>query len=296
MTIRYDAPCLICGENQWKPIYTGLIRTGKFGQLSENDHTVWECGACLAGFLPDVKMNYETSEYREMFDGASTAEEYFKHHDGEQGANLAEMAKLSDFEGLTLADIGCGAGSFLNRMLDKVGPTIAIEPYQSYHSILRENGHKVYSYPADALKDYEGKVDLAVSFAVIEHILNPFEFMQTIRKLLKPGGRLLLSTPNRDDWLISFLPGIYDCFFYRQAHNWYFNGLSLEKLGSLSGFSEIAIGYRHRFDLSNALLWIRDKRPTGLGKMPILESLDANFQDTLTSQGISDYIYAWFAL
>jgi SAM-dependent methyltransferase len=38
---------------------------------------------------------------------------------------------------------------------------------------------------------------MAVSFETIEHVANTHAFVQELRRVLKPGGRLVLSTPNR---------------------------------------------------------------------------------------------------
>jgi len=43
----------------------------------------------------------------------------------------------------------------------------------------------------------DNSFDFAVSFQVIEHIKADREFIREIHRVLKPGGKLLLSTPNR---------------------------------------------------------------------------------------------------
>ena len=110
--------------------------------------------------------------------------------------------------------------------------------------------------------------------------------------MLKPGGRLLLSTPNADDWLIAMLPGVYDRFFYRKAHRWYFNGESLSALAGNAGFEVAELRYKQRFDISNALHWLRDGRPTGLGRTPALAALDSHYVQHLEETGRADFLYA----
>jgi 2-polyprenyl-3-methyl-5-hydroxy-6-metoxy-1,4-benzoquinol methylase len=122
-----------------------------------------------------------------------------------------------------VADIGCGGGSFLDFLSGVARETVAIEPCLSYRHNLSQK-HKYFPGCSEALLEYAGKVDVAVSFTVIEHIENPRQFLREIRQVIKPGGFLLLSTPNYNDWLIDFLSGFYDRFFYRSAHTWYFNG------------------------------------------------------------------------
>jgi 2-polyprenyl-3-methyl-5-hydroxy-6-metoxy-1,4-benzoquinol methylase len=42
----------------------------------------------------------------------------------------------------------------------------------------------------------DGSVDVVISFETIEHIVDYHQFMQEIKRVLKPGGILVLSTPN----------------------------------------------------------------------------------------------------
>jgi 2-polyprenyl-3-methyl-5-hydroxy-6-metoxy-1,4-benzoquinol methylase len=133
-------------------------------------------------------------------------------------------------------------------------------------------------------------------FAVLEHIEKPLEFISNIRKLLKPTGYLLLSTPNVDDWLIDFLPRVYDQFFFRYVHQWYFGADSLKHLAELTGLTVGDISYKQRFDLSNALHWANLERPTGLSKLDLFSELDESYQSILEKKGKSDFIYVKLTL
>ena len=43
---------------------------------------------------------------------------------------------------------------------------------------------------------YEGIFDTVMAFEIIEHVAHPDEFLHSISKLIKPGGRIIISTPN----------------------------------------------------------------------------------------------------
>ena len=47
----------------------------------------------------------------------------------------------------------------------------------------------------DGIED--GTIDLVVSFETIEHLARPGQFLTGLRRVLAPGGMLILSTPNR---------------------------------------------------------------------------------------------------
>jgi SAM-dependent methyltransferase len=170
--------------------------------------------------------------------------------------------------------------------------TLAIEPSRSFHPVLAGKGHQVFSYCDDVPAEWHGRVDTAVCFSVVEHVADPVSLLRSVRRLLRPGGELLLSTPNLDDWMLELLPEEYGAFFFRTVHSWYFDAASLKRLAAAAGFAECAVQHVHRFDLSNALLWLRDRRPSGQGTVSVAPPVSAAFRSWLESTGRSDYLYA----
>ena len=54
-----------------------------------------------------------------------------------------------------------------------------------------------------ALPLADSSVDIVINFQVIEHLWDQPQFVSECARVLRPGGRLLMSTPNR----ITFTPG-----------------------------------------------------------------------------------------
>jgi SAM-dependent methyltransferase len=46
----------------------------------------------------------------------------------------------------------------------------------------------------------EGWYDAAIGIEVIEHLENPWEYVRNLRSLVRPGGLVLISTPNPASW------------------------------------------------------------------------------------------------
>jgi 2-polyprenyl-3-methyl-5-hydroxy-6-metoxy-1,4-benzoquinol methylase len=200
---------------------------------------------------------------------------------------------MENLRGRVVVDFGAGAGAFLDTVAGMAAATIAIEPSRAFRDEIHRKGHVVFESGSQVSSEWLGRADLAVCFSVVEHVEDPAGLLREIRATLKPGGRALVSTPNRCDWLMDLLPDCYPAFFYRQVHRWYFDAGSLVRLGESAGFARVEPFFVHRFDLSNFLVWLRDRRPSGLGHLEIPGPLSAAFVATLEASGRADYLYAW---
>ena len=283
--------CAICGNTEWENLYVGPIRVGGPGKLSSKPRTILRCVHCSAGRLTgDTNVDYESAEYRKLVDDDESAQGYYALHDNEQSRKL-ELIGVDRLRNRIIADIGCGAGSFLDVVKGVSRETIAIEPAAAYRQELSAKGHVVYPYCKDVPEEHRGRVDVAVCFSVIEHVDDPLELLQDIRRLLKPGGQLILSTPNTREWLLELLPVEYGSFFFRVVHQWYLDKQSIEILTKRAGYTRSEFRFVQRFDMSNFLLWLRDRKPTGLRKISVPGPIDAGFCRWLEDTERSDYIY-----
>jgi len=286
--------CLICGTDKLEGFYKGPIRMGSFGKQSNFEAEITQCSQCGARHLPPLMGNleeyYRDGAYRADLDQGNTITKYFELTDDDQPHKL-ELLGMHEVRGKVVADIGAGAGPFLDLVKGFAIKTIAVEPNRAYHDSLKERGHLVYGSTTEMLTDWAGKVDIAVTFSVVEHVEKPREFLTEIRQSLKADGKVLISTPNADDFMLEICPD-YVPFYYRKVHLWYFTANALTELSRLSGFSQCRVIYQHRFDISNALLWLRDSRPSGLGKIKVSADLNSSWRNFLEASGRSDYLYA----
>lgn len=289
----FDA-CEICGTNQWSNVHVGEIRDGAFGDVCENA-TVARCTNCGAERLGETwcipDSHYETGEYRTKLRQELDAPSYFSAHDHLQIFSLKTLP-LSDLRGNVIADVGCAGGSFLDHVSGLTKRAIAIEPFTEYHESLKARGYETHAFADQAAISNAGQVDFATSFQVIEHTANPRQFLADIRPMLKPDGMLYLSTPNRQDVLMSLLPDDYPSFFYRVVHRWYFDADSLAACAQSAGYDVVATHFVHRYSMGNALRWLRDRRPTGNIPMNGLDhGSDMYWQGYLEKMGTSDCLF-----
>lgn len=289
--------CEICGSSEIKVAYKGYVRDGSFGALSSEQVKVFECSSCLVQRLDEKACYpddiYESEKYRSILKQSIDAEGFFSEHDKLQIERL-KLVDPSIVRNKVVVDVGCAAGSFLDHLSGLARETIAVEPCQVYHESLRNRGHKVFSSCHHLEKESSLSADYYFSFSVIEHVLNPLYFLQDISKNMSSTSSLVISTPNRNDILMKLLPEDYSKFFYRKVHRWYFDQASLEKCANMAGLKVVKTKCVHRFGLSNAMMWLRDRKPTGqLNLVNIDANVDQAWKTNLENSGSGDYLYMW---
>lgn len=98
-------------------------------------------------------------------------------------------------------DLGCGAGEFSQNIKPLVRFLTGVDFSQKYVDRLKKIGLKAVRADLNQpLKLKSSQFDLAVSLEVIEHLINHELFLKEIHRLLKPGGYLIISTPNIAWW------------------------------------------------------------------------------------------------
>ena len=247
-------------------LYEGVIRQGVPGDYTSETFKVRQSSKLDLSYLdpnPTGPGFYVSEEYRAAYNSSPNIDEYYKSYDGDQNRKLNNI-DASVLRNATIADVGCGGGSFLDLVSGLTKKTFAIEPYAGYHEGLSKN-HTPYSLPEDLFENEGQCLDHAFSFQVIEHVYDPIEFLSTIAKCCKKGATITIATPNKHDILLKSRIEGFDKFYYRTAHPWYFSLASLIQIGKDANLEMIDYKFMHNYDMANLTCWLRDSKPTGIG-------------------------------
>ncbi len=140
--------------------------------------------------------------------------------------------------GARLLDVGCDTGAFLDVARKDFNMSVAgVEISHTSAEIAKAKGFDVY---LGSIMDVEipEKFDAIVLNDVIEHVAHPDRLVEILASLLKPNGRLFISTPNGN----AFIYTIGQCLFklagriklldklYLPYHEWYFPPKALADL------------------------------------------------------------------
>ena len=150
--------------------------------------------------------------------------------------------------GQSILDIGVGTGRLLEYFpeLDKWGVDISID----YLRLLPAKNIRPFLARSEELPFADASFDLVVSTDVLEHVIDLHATLLEMRRVLKPGGHLVVRVPYRENLAPYLAPG----YPYEFVHvrNFDENGLRL-LLCRVCGFEPAGEAFAHIM----APLWMR---------------------------------------
>jgi len=197
------------------------------------DYELNSCGACDLQFwhprvMPDARW------YEQIYGGRD--EELLPLEPGHKYFLADPMAP----RGGTLLDIGCGTGNFLAAARDAGYSVTGTELDRNAARFAKERLglERVLALTiAEFAKQLDAeKFDVVTFFEVLEHQAAPDEFLQNVKKCLKPDGTIALSVPNRERWLTG--PDVLD---YPPNHFLRWSAGTLKKFLGARGFEVFSI-------------------------------------------------------
>jgi SAM-dependent methyltransferase len=104
---------------------------------------------------------------------------------------------LEACEGGRLLDVGCGNGSFLDQMRQLGWDVTGVEPDGAAVTVAREKlGLRVFEGSLEEAGLPGGHYDAITMNHVIEHLPDPIVTLKECHRVLRPGGKLIVATPN----------------------------------------------------------------------------------------------------
>ncbi len=185
---------------------------------------------------------------------------------------LLTIKRLTNNASPHILDVGCGWGDFEEVLEQEKIPYLGIDVNQEAIDICRKKGLNCTLKNIDELnggwpkrkgsrqrgdlaifaatsstggreisgRTRDNKFDSITLFQVIEHLNNPIPLLQTAKKLLKPDGILLITTPNNDSPLRKIL-GPRWSVYSEPSHYVFYNKTTLQKTLEKADFKNIQV-------------------------------------------------------
>jgi 2-polyprenyl-3-methyl-5-hydroxy-6-metoxy-1,4-benzoquinol methylase len=207
-------PCPVCGGESRFSFRSGdrLHEVpGEFDYAECTDcHAVFQTptptGAAIAAFYPDEYSPHRVGKTRQRnpLERAVLRARYgYRHLRSPLPDWLGRMVGLFAYResvpfvpGGRMLDVGCGGGTNLRAM-----QSLGWEPHGVDFSALavqtcRQSGLDVFHGELSQAGFPDGAFDLVSAHHVIEHVADPAALLREVFRIVKPGGMLLLRTPN----------------------------------------------------------------------------------------------------
>jgi len=187
-----------------------------------------------------------------------------------------------------ILDVGCGDGFHL-RLLREFGPSgwtlNGIDTSARAVEAARAAGLSVRLEAVQELGDEAGRYDLALLIATIEHVADPVEVLSAVRRLLRPGGRVVVATDNSSSWSFRLFKGRHWGGYHFPRHWYLFSpttiarlaeraGLEVERLGTMVSPVNWTYSIRNALTDWNAPRWLVERfslsSPVALGVFTLL--------------------------
>jgi SAM-dependent methyltransferase len=176
--------CILCG------------RPGGLRYVKEPAH-YWECPACRLLYqhpLPDA------AAMREFADAEYSSGVYREYVAARELKDRTFRDRLASIPGggQRLLDVGCACGYLIDVALEAGYDAYGVEfpAAAAAQASLPARARIVVGSVEAMLRQRLGEFDVITAFDIIEHTRDPVGFLGDLRDLLRPGGTLLLTTPD----------------------------------------------------------------------------------------------------
>ncbi len=230
-----QASCLVCGGVS-RP-YTTKIAHGASWHIRV-------CRECGLGFVSNRPTLEELSQIYSTFDHLPTRSEgpdAERHPDA--SAFARRIARLTNERGKAL-DVGCGYGEFSHHLVrEGFGPVLLID-FDARKEIARTivPNSEFRRCAFEDIRAEDGPFSVILMSQVLEHALDPMDWLRRARELLTPGGVLAIALPNFTG--VYRLLGTRDPFLIPPIHLNYFTNRSLREAMERAGVRPIETASR----------------------------------------------------
>jgi 2-polyprenyl-3-methyl-5-hydroxy-6-metoxy-1,4-benzoquinol methylase len=186
-------PCPICGGTAFKPYMHGdgfsyvRCRACKLVQINPQS----EKSAVHKRYSGESYLNYELSNEKAFFRLGKLAL---------YDANISELEDFAAHVGnKRVLEVGCATGALLEFLVWRGWEAQGVEISETQAEYARsERKLTISTLPLEENKFPQGSFSLVVASHLIEHLNEPAVFVRELRRILIPGGRCIITTPNCD--------------------------------------------------------------------------------------------------
>jgi 2-polyprenyl-3-methyl-5-hydroxy-6-metoxy-1,4-benzoquinol methylase len=223
--------CNLCGADD----FTVVFPKG-YAQV----HRIVRCNQCQLMYAnPQEAIDSESFEEYNKKANTDEFRQYFDKQHVQLPDNLRVLQVLNEMfpKRGKLLEIGSYLGIFLDRIRSEGWDVTGLEPFHT----VAEYSRKTYNLEViEALlpeaKFPDAAFDVVVMLHVIEHLSDPASYIREIRRIMRPGGALVVETPRFDSLMFKIMGRRERSLANCDGHIFFFTVPSLSELLEKNGF------------------------------------------------------------
>jgi ubiquinone/menaquinone biosynthesis C-methylase UbiE len=178
-----------------------------------------------------------------------------------------ELLPRDELAGRALLDVGCGTGWFSRRAVDAGAQVVSLDIGPQLLKRVREKcATRLVAADACALSFEDGVFDIVLASESIEHTLDPKVALRELHRVLRPGGLLIVTVPNKVWHFSAVIADRFKLRPYEGLENWIGWFELKSELRQLGAHIETMFGF-HAFPPVLRVTWPLVRRLDPIGRV-----------------------------
>ena len=234
--------CCICGSTNSTRLFDAPVQEYQKGVFELDSFPIVKCSQCGLIFVNPRISSGANSKYYEFLlpqDHDFLDKHFFETYSFHKNQLERYIRVIKKYRRSgRLLDLGCGNGYFLTCARDSGFQVEGQDISPFFVDYCRQNINlKVHSGELATLNLESSSYDVITMFDVIEHVYHPDKLLAECRRLLKPGGILVITTHDAGNFLAKRY-GVNWRMIYPIGHVYYFTRKTLRSLLRKVDFKE----------------------------------------------------------
>lgn len=196
--IHYDS-CPACNSSNISRVISARDYT-----VSKETFEIWQCAHCSLRFTQDIPGPADIGKYYQ-------SEDYISHTETKKGivnflylqvrrftlrSKQKLIEKITGIKRGALLDVGAGTGAFVNHVQSAGWRAEGVEPDEQAIKRAAATYGVQLKHSSALFELTAGSYDVITLWHVLEHVHDLHGYIEQIKHLCKPGGKIFIAVPN----------------------------------------------------------------------------------------------------